>query len=205
MKLLAYLKRKEVRRAYRRVSEAQEPVPRTPTCIGPNQEDEGTKNTQRPRAEEEEVRLEKEREKKRKRVDARKKRVEKERMREEEEEREERAKQEELARLKEEEERAERARREEIARVKEERRIRAEKAHRDLGLFSSSEEEDDQEHHDDVAGSYEENEGDDALDQDKVADFPLDFNSKAKEAAEIRRSLAAFNYHTNMEILKVSD
>ncbi|XP_024963398.1 actin cytoskeleton-regulatory complex protein pan1-like [Cynara cardunculus var. scolymus] len=40
----------------------------------------------------------------------------------------------------------------------------------------------------------------------KVANFTLDYNSKATEAAEsIRRSLTAFSYHTDMEILRVSD
>ncbi|XP_024994347.1 protein enabled homolog [Cynara cardunculus var. scolymus] len=101
------MKTREIRRAYRCVCEALEPVPRNSARIGSNQEGEETEEAQRPQAEEEEVRQEKEREKKRKRAEARKMRFEKERA--------ERAKLEEIARLKEEEERADRARQEEIA------------------------------------------------------------------------------------------
>ncbi|XP_024963790.1 uncharacterized protein LOC112504054 [Cynara cardunculus var. scolymus] len=81
----AYMKTKEVTRAYRHACEALDPVPRTPSCIGIAEEEERTEETLRPQAEEEAMRLEKEREKQIRKEEAKKKRMEREQKKKEEE------------------------------------------------------------------------------------------------------------------------
>ncbi|XP_024962994.1 uncharacterized abhydrolase domain-containing protein DDB_G0269086-like [Cynara cardunculus var. scolymus] len=147
MKLQAYMKTKEIRKGYRRVREALEPMPRTLARIGLNQEGEEAEEAQRPQAEDEGVRQEREREKKRKRVELKRKREEREKMR------------------KAEEKRAKRERLEEIARNEEEERVRRETAKQNLELFSSSKDEESQERPDAI-GSNTANDGEDALDDD---------------------------------------